>query len=261
MKKPKVIVLRTAGTNCDAETAYAFELAGARSELVHINRLKEKKSLDKYQILAIPGGFTYGDDIASGKILANELKYTLIDKVRKFISDGKLVIGICNGFQVLVKSGLLPDISKKSDNAEATLSLNDSARFEDRWCYLKTVKSKCVFTKNMPQKIYLPVAHAEGKFIPENKSILDKLRKNKQIIFRYINNRGKRDSYPWNPNGSIKDIAAICDTTGRILGMMPHPERHCQLTQHPRWTEKRLKKPDGLAIFKNAVLYCKKSAI
>lgn len=248
MKKPKVLVLRAAGTNCDTETAYAFELAGAKAELVHINRLKEnEKKLKNYSILAIPGGFTYGDDIASGKILANELKYALIDEVKKFIVDGKLIIGICNGFQVLVKAGLLPDFSKDASNIDVTLSLNDSAKFEDRWCYLKRAKTECVFTKNMPEMIYLPIAHAEGKFIPKNKKILNQLKKNAQIVFRYIN----------NPNGSVDDIAGVCDTTGRILGMMPHPERHIQLTQHPRWTEKRFSDADGLAIFKNAVKYCK----
>jgi len=259
MKKPKAIVLRTAGTNCDVETAYAFQLAGAETDLVHINRLKEKeKSLQNYQILAIPGGFTYGDDIASGKILANELICTLLEEIKNFVSDGKLIIGICNGFQVLVKAGLLPDFSRDTSSIDATLSLNDSGKFEDRWCYLEKSKSVCVFTKNLPENIYLPIAHAEGKFIPKNKKILSKLKDNKQIVFRYVNNKGKSSNYPWNPNGSIDNIAGICDKTGRILGMMPHPERHIQLTQHPRWTERKFKEADGVAIFKNAVLYCKK---
>jgi len=259
MAKPKVIVLRAAGTNCDMETAHAFKLAGGEAGLVHINALKEKKSiLSDYHILAIPGGFTYGDDIASGKILANELKYTLIEKIREFVSVGKLVIGICNGFQVLVKSGLLPDFSGEAHDIDATLSLNDSAKFEDRWCYLKPAKTNCIFTKGIKDLIYLPIAHAEGKFIPKDKKVLDKLKKNKQIVFRYTSDTGKSSGYPANPNGSVDDIAGICDTTGRILGMMPHPERHIHLTQHPRWTEKNIKGADGLAIFKNAVSYCKK---
>ena len=259
MKKVKAIVLRAAGTNCDIETAYAFRLAGAEAELVHINRLKEKeKKLSDYHILAIPGGFTYGDDIASGKILANELKYALMDEIRNFISSGRLIIGICNGFQVLVKAGLLPDFSKDAANIDVTLSINDSAKFEDRWCYLKRAKSRCVFAKDMPETIYLPVAHGEGKFIPKNKAVLERLKQNGQVVFRYVNDKGKSAGYPWNPNGSIDNIAGICDATGRILGIMPHPERHIELTQHPRWTEGGPKHPHGLSIFKNAVTYCEK---
>ena len=259
MAKPKVIILRAAGTNCDMETAYAFKLAGGNADLVHINTLKEKKSiLSNYEILALPGGFTYGDDIASGKILANELKYTLIEKIREFVAAGKLVIGICNGFQVLVKAGLLPDFSGEAHDIDATLSLNDSAKFEDRWCYLKPAKTSCVFTRGIKDIIYLPVAHAEGKFIPGNKSILNELKKTKQIVFRYTNEKGKSSGYPANPNGSVDSVAGICDRTDRVLGMMPHPERHMLLTQHPRWTEKNIKGADGLAIFKNAISYCKK---
>ncbi|MDP3790315.1 MAG: phosphoribosylformylglycinamidine synthase subunit PurQ, partial [Candidatus Omnitrophota bacterium] len=141
MKNVRVIVLRTAGTNCDRETAFAFELAGAMPEPVHINELvRRERRLSDYQILAIPGGFTYGDDIASGKILANELKFKIIEDIKKFIADGKLIIGICNGFQILVKAGFLPNLSDDFKTIEATLTLNDSAKFEDRWVYLKRVK-------------------------------------------------------------------------------------------------------------------------
>lgn len=258
--KPRALVLRTAGTNCDTESAFAFKAVGADPELVHINKLKSKeKKLCDYHILVIPGGFTYGDDIASGKILANELKYKLFEDVRKFLESGKLIIGICNGFQVLVKSGLLPDIGSRQ-KIEATLNLNDSARFEDRWVYLKTEKEKnkkCVWTKYVKDIIYLPIAHAEGKFILQDELVLNSLKNNGQIVFRYVDEFGKPGEYPCNPNGSIDNIAGICDPTGRILGMMPHPERFIQRTQHPRWTREHIKDGDGLAIFRSGVEYIK----
>ena len=247
MKKPKIIVLRTAGTNCDNETASAFKIAGGEPELVHINELaRDEKFLKNYQILAIPGGFTYGDYIASGKILANEIKYKLSEDLKNFINSVKLIIGICNGFQVLVKAGILPGINS-GGAMEATLSFNDSGSFIDKWVYLKA-ESRCVWTKDIEETIYLPIAHGEGKFIPRDNDVLNQLRKNNQIVFKYND----------NPNGSIDDIAGICDTTGRILGMMPHPERHVLGTQHPRWTREGLKEfGDGFAIFKNGVNYVK----
>lgn len=256
MKKPRVIILRTAGTNCDNETASAFEMAGAEPELVHINELtRDEKFLKDYQILAIPGGFTYGDDIASGKILANEIKYKLNKDIKDFINTGKLIIGICNGFQALVKAGILPGIN--SGAIEATLSFNDSGSFIDKWVYLKAPKAKlaeehkCVWTRGLKETIYLPIAHGEGKFIPKDNFILNQLRKTSQIVFKYAD----------NPNGSVDDIAGICDTTGRILGMMPHPERHLIGTQHPRWTREGLKEfGDGFAIFKNGVDYIKEKS-
>lgn len=246
MKKSRVIVLRTAGTNCDNETAAAFKIAGSVSELVHINELaRGEKFLKNFQILAIPGGFTYGDDIASGKILANEIKYKLNEDLKNFINSGKLVIGICNGFQVLVKAGILPGINKGA--IESTLSFNDSGSFIDKWVELEP-GGKCVWTKGLKETIYLPIAHGEGKFIPKNSDILNQLRKNEQIVFKYAD----------NPNGSIDNIAGICDTTGRVLGLMPHPERHILGTQHPRWTREGLKeRGDGFAIFKNGVDYVK----
>ena len=245
MKKIRTLILRTAGTNCDQETAYAFKQAGSEVESVHINRfIKKRTSLKKYHILAIPGGFTYGDDVASGKILANEIKFNLKQQLTKFISDGKLIIGICNGFQVLVKMGLLPGFTKLKDHKiEATLSLNDSGMFNDKWVHLKgqetameidqkgKEQSKCVWTKNLPEVIYLPIAHAEGKFIPKNKVVLDRLRKNGQVVFRYTDPGGKKSGYPYNPNGSVDDIAGICDPTGRIFGLMPHPERNISYLQ------------------------------
>jgi phosphoribosylformylglycinamidine synthase len=252
VKKPKVIVLRTAGTNCDRETAFAFELAGGIVDLVHINELsRREKFLRDYHILAIPGGFTYGDDVASGKILANEMRYRLSEELKNFIESGKLIIGICNGFQVLVKAGILPGLH--GNGMEATLSFNDSGMFIDKWTLLRVTSyelrvTKCVWTKNIPDTIYLPIAHGEGKFIPRDKGVLAQLRKSRQIVFRYVE----------NPNGSIDDIAGICDPNGTVLGMMPHPERHVLGTHHPKWTRLGLKRfGDGLAIFKNGVNYVK----
>ncbi|MGD2278868.1 MAG: phosphoribosylformylglycinamidine synthase I [Candidatus Omnitrophota bacterium] len=263
MKKVKTLILRTAGTNCDMETVHAFREAGSEVDLLHINALmKNKKKLSGYQILAIPGGFTYGDDIASGKILANELKHALKRELSGFVRAGKLVIGICNGFQVLVKMGILPDIKgEKSFKVDSTLSLNDSGKFEDRWVYLKkNAADKCIWTKDLPGIIYLPVAHAEGKFIPKDSSVLKKLKSNGQVVFRYTSEDGGKASYPENPNGSVDAIAGICDPTGRILGLMPHPERHVTYLQHPNW--RRFEKKDkslgiGLQIFKNGVNFAR----
>lgn len=265
MAKVKVIVLRAAGTNCDMETAFAFESAGAKTELVHINRLiSGERKLENHQILAIPGGFTYGDDIASGKILANEIKYKLKGALKRFIRSGKIIIGICNGFQVLVKAGLLPNLDGSFESIEATLSLNDSAKFEDRWVYLKNRSSgerrqeRCIWTKGIEDIIYLPVAHGEGKFIPKNDVVLKKLKEDGQIVFTYCDEKGDRGGYPCNPNGSIDNIAGICDKTGRVFGLMPHPERHICHSQHPYWT--RLPKKtegDGLKIFRNGVEFMK----
>lgn len=264
MAKPKVCVLRAAGTNCDKETAFAFQKAGADADLIHINRfISGDKNLAEFQILAIPGGFTYGDDIAAGKILANELRSKLAEDVRKFISDGKLIIGICNGFQILVKAGLLP--GNDDFKQEASLIINDSGKFEDRWVYLRLQVTghrpqvKCVWTKNLPEIIYLPVAHGEGKFVAKDKAGIERLNKNKQIVFQYCDENGRLADYPYNPNGSVEHIAGICDETGRIFGLMPHPERHIKFEQHPRWTEEKHKtEGDGLQIFKNGVEYARK---
>jgi len=254
----RVLVLRAAGSNCDHEAQFAFQEAGARAELVHINRLVEGTAeLNHFQILVIPGGFTYGDDIAAGKILANELKYKLADQLLTFHAAGKLILGICNGFQVLVKAGLLPLIDLKAEQT-VTLSNNDSGKFEDRWVYLKIGDTACVFTRNMKPIVYFPVAHAEGKFMVREPSVLDALQANRQIVFQYVNADGSYAPYPANPPGSIKDIAGICDPPGRVMGLMPHPERHCHPAQHPRWTREGLQpEGDGAAIFRNAVDYFK----
>lgn len=256
----KVAVLFAAGTNCDEETIHAFKLAGAKAERVRLILLKKKKHLLKdCQILVIPGGFTYGDYISAGKILANELQFLLQDSVSEFIEQGKLILGICNGFQVLVKSGILPGFSKYFTKQTVTLDVNDSNRFECRWIYLKAnPKSPCVFTKGL-NILPLPVAHAEGKFVVDSKRTLGRLKKQNQIVFTYVNENGKQGGYLNNPNGSIEDIAGICDTTGRIFGLMPHPERFSLIHQHPNWQREEIKEAIGLKIFKNAVGYAKEN--
>lgn len=262
---PKVLILRTAGTNCDMETDVAFQLAGAETDLIHIqNLISGNADLSDYQILAIPGGFSYGDDIAAGILLAVEMKHKLRDVLNQFVANNKLIIGICNGFQVLVRTGLLPGIDNIREKSEltqsATLAMNTSAKFECRWVELATQQSPCVFTTGIKPKLYLPVAHAEGRFTaPDN--VLTELESNNQVVFRYSN--GKQTSpneteYPYNPNGSDANIAGICDKTGRIFGLMPHPERFLTKFNHPRWTREDLpEEGDGLAIFKNAVDYIK----
>lgn len=259
MKKPKVCILRSAGTNCDKETAFAFQKAGAEVELVHINKLISAKcNLDNFQILALPGGFSYGDDLGAGRILANELRFKLIAGLKEFIKQGKLIIGICNGFQILVKSGLLP--GNADFKQEASLIINDSGKFEDRWVYLKSSQKKCVWTKDLPEVIYLPVAHGEGKFVVQDKAILERLNAKEQIVFRYCNKAGQDCRYPENPNGSIEDVAGISDETGRILGLMPHPERHIDSLQHPHLTDSPAKNSgEGLLIFKNGVEFAVKN--
>ncbi|KPK69374.1 phosphoribosylformylglycinamidine synthase [candidate division TA06 bacterium SM23_40] len=261
MNSVRVLILRTAGTNCDLETAHAFERAGAEVGLVHINRLKlHEVELAPYHIFAIPGGFTYGDDIAAGKILANELRRFIFDEISQFIAQGRLVLGICNGFQVLVKAGLLPDPANADGPQQVTLTYNDSGRFEDRWVWLRVVNGdRCVFTRGIGHLLHMPVAHAEGKFIAKESTVLQRLQTAGSITFEYVHPEGRPADYPWNPNGSIGGIAGICDASGRILGLMPHPERHVDPTQHPRWTREGLKhEGDGLVIFRNAVEFARK---
>jgi len=259
--KPKALILTGYGINCDIETAHAFKLAGADAERVHLNDLKNgTRRLSDYHILAFPGGFSFGDDIASGKVLANMIKYNLGEQIREFIDAGKLIIGICNGFQAMVKMGLLPAFNGDYSAQEVTLTFNDSGRFEDRWVFLNANKrSNCVFTKGI-ETIYLPVRHGEGKFVAKNPQVLARLKKENQIVFQYTDNEGKPDGYPYNPNGSVDNIAAICDETGRVFGMMPHPEAFQHRTNHPRWTREELPEEGaGIAIFRNAVEYVKQN--
>jgi phosphoribosylformylglycinamidine synthase I len=252
---PKVMIIRAAGTNCDIETQHAFELAGASAERIYIDEVKQRNLLD-YQIIALPGGFTYGDDIAAGKILANEIKYKLCDQFMQFIEKENLIIGICNGFQVLVKCGILPGITGHFEEQTVSLVANDSERFEDRWTYLKVKPTCSVFTNGMKEIITLPVAHAEGKFVARDKEILQKIEE--LVVFQYVDEHGEEAPYPLNPNGSTLGIAGITDKTGRILGLMPHPERFVSCIQHPNHCRgKKQEYGDGFRIFKNAVNYFK----
>jgi phosphoribosylformylglycinamidine synthase I len=258
---PKVLVLTGYGINCDMETQHVFKLAGAEAERIHLNDLiKGTSTLSDFHILALPGGFSFGDDIASGKVLANMIKYNLGDQIQKFIDEDKLIIGICNGFQAMVKMGLLPGFDRDYNSQEVTLTFNDSGRFEDRWVHLKSNQiSKCVFTKGI-DSIYLPVRHGEGKFVARNPQVLARLKKNKQVVFQYVNRERKPAGYPHNPNGSVDHIAGICDETGRVFGMMPHPEAFQHRTNHPTWTREELPEEGaGVAIFRNAVEYVREN--
>ncbi len=259
MAIPRVLILRAPGTNCDRETAYAFELAGARSERVHINRLLENPAeLSRFQILCIPGGFSYGDDVAAGRILANQIRHHLRDAVAQFQATEKLVLGICNGFQVLMKAGVFFQAKDGADEP-ATLTWNESGRYEDRWVNLATGGNGCVMLKGVKQ-LYLPIAHAEGKFVARDANVLSTLEQAGQLALRYCDTNGEASerplSFPANPNGSMANVAGLCDATGRVLGMMPHPERHLRRTHHPRWTRGEGREPgDGLVVFQNAVHY------
>lgn len=256
MSNPNVLILRAPGTNCDQETGFAFELAGGRVSFVHINQLlRHPGILNEMQIMCLPGGFSYGDDIAAGRILGSQLQHHLADAIHEFREAGKLILGICNGFQILIKSGFL--LPPDDGELPATLTWNDSGRFIDTWVNLKVDSSKCVFLKDLDQ-LYLPIAHAEGKFVPRNPLILDTLQQNGQLSLKYCRPGGLNGQvpYPHNPNGSVGHVAGICDSTGRIFGLMPHPERHIDPTQHPRWTREGLAEVGaGLAIFQNAIRF------
>ena len=250
MAQPRILILRAPGTNCDGETAHAFELAGGRTDRLHVNRLLERpETLMDYQILCLPGGFSYGDDIASGRILASRLRRHLAEPMRRFREAGRLILGICNGFQILIQSGLLLD-DDPALGPPATLAWNASGRFEDRWVRLNVGGSRCVFLAGI-ETMYLPVAHGEGRFVVRELRLLDQLAQCGQLALRYA-----AAAYPDNPNGSMADVAGICDASGRVFGLMPHPERYVDPTQHPRWTRGEGSTPgDGLAVFANAVAY------
>lgn len=259
MAQPRVLILRAPGTNCDKETAFAFERSGAVTELIHVNRVLESPGLlDQFQVLCLPGGFSYGDDVAAGRILATQIQHHLADAMQQFKAAGKLILGICNGFQVLIKSGVI--LEADGQGLPATLTWNDSGRFEDRWVRLGVAGSKCVFLAGI-ESMYLPVAHAEGKFMTRGQDVLAGLDAAGQLVLRYrpleaAQAQNGQVPYPDNPNGSMASTAGICDATGRVFGLMPHPERHIDPTQHPRWTRGEAGPVgDGLQVFRNAVEY------
>lgn len=258
MSQPNVLILRAPGTNCDKETAFAFELAGAKAEILHINRALENPSLfGRFQILCIPGGFSYGDDVGAGRIFGGQMQHHLADELDRFKAGGKLILGICNGFQVLMKTRVLLDVDPHQ-GAAATLAFNDSGKYEDRWVRLGVEGSKSVFLQGI-EAMYLPVAHAEGKFVARDVATFAALESAGQLALRYRPLAGGSAAavpYPDNPNGAMGNVAGVCDDTGRVLGLMPHPERHIDPTQHPRWTRGEAgQQGDGLRIFENAVRY------
>lgn len=254
MANARVLILRAPGANCDLETQFAFEQAGAVADRVHINRLREQPNLlHRYQVLVVPGGFTYGDDVAAGKILANQLAVFLGDALRKFRAADKLILGICNGFQALLKAGLL--VPPDEDGPVATLAHNTSGRLEDRWVHLQAVPDRCPFLKGY-DRLFLPIAHGEGRFLCRENWILKGLDQTRQVVLRYVDAEGRAGPFPINPNGSEADVAGLCDASGRVLGLMPHPERHVLPTQHPHWTKYGLaREGDGLRLFRNTVQY------
>lgn len=272
MATPRVCVLRAPGTNCDPETAHAFELCGAAAERVHLLRVLENPGLlSDFQILCIPGGFSYGDDIGAGVIFSSHLRGQLADAIRDFLTADKLCLGICNGFQVLLKSGILPGgatgLTDSSDSERnATLTWNDNGRYTSLWVRLATVNRQNVFLRDI-EDFEVPVAHAEGRLVVRDPEILDRWRANGQVAVCYRPLEGDVSShpeqwmtekvgYPDNPNGSFANIAGLSDPAGRVLGLMPHPERFIHATQHPEWTRRGLRgEGAGLKLFRNAVEY------
>ena len=265
-KKVRSIVLTGNGTNCEMEMAHACRIAGSDEvDIVHISELLYgEKGLDDYDFLNLPGGFLDGDDLGSAKAGANRMinarvsaKGTrLYEQITTFINDGKLILGVCNGFQLMVKLGLLPALEGDYATQTVTLTFNDSGRFEDRWIYLKTnTDSPCIFTKGIAG-MYLPIRHGEGKIVTRDDGVLTELQDRNQIVLQYSDREYHHPvaDYPRNPNGSVEAIAGICDQTGRLFGLMPHPEAYLHYTNHPRWTREQLP-PDGmgLSIFRNAV--------
>jgi phosphoribosylformylglycinamidine synthase len=249
----KALVLSGYGINCEYESKHCIEKVGGAADIVHINKLIEQpKLMEDYNMLFVPGGFSFGDDLGSGKVFSNKLKFRLSDNLLDFVKSEKLVLGICNGFQVLVKMGLLP---QPDMDQRVTITANDSGHFEDRWIALKAnEKSPCIFTKGI-KLILLPVRHGEGKFIAKDKETLDQLVNNNQIVFQYVDDKGKLADYPYNPNGSQLNIAGICDKSGRIFGMMPHPEAFNIVQNCPYWTTGLIKEAQGMKLFENAKKY------
>jgi phosphoribosylformylglycinamidine synthase len=252
--KPKALLLHATGTNRDHEAAQAVELAGGEAEIVHLNQLRRgEKRWNDYQMLILPGGFSYADALGAGKLLALDLTAYFADEVQDFVESGKPVIGICNGFQALVKAGILPggDLSSL-----ATLTFNDSGHFECRWTLLKPISNSCLWTRHLEEFIYCPIAHGEGKFLTSQAEVLPALAANDQIALVYVKPDGAlaASQYPENPNGSAGDIAGICNPRGNVLGLMPHPEDHIFDFQHPRWCRGE-NGQFGLPLFANGVSY------
>lgn len=259
--KPNALVLLATGTNRDQDVAEALRLAGALPEIVPLNELRtnSKRILD-YQMLVVPGGFSYADALGAGKLLALDLQAYFADEVNAFVASGKPVIGICNGFQALVKAGILPGGDSQQAMPRATLTFNQRRQFECRWVYLAPVSKRCIWTRNLSQLVYCPVAHGEGNFVTADVQGIEHLKHHDQLALVYADSNGQpaQGVYPLNPNGSQHDIAGVSNPQGNVLGLMPHPENHIYPYQHPRWTRGE-QHGSGLALFANGVQYAKEA--
>ena len=268
MNQVKALIFTGYGLNCDYETHYALTRAGANADCIHINEVISKQTvqLDDYHILVFGGGFSWGDDHGAGVVMAAKIKRRLGEEIARFVDAGRLILGICNGFQCLVNLGLLPALDERHDERRVALTYNDSGNFVDTWVTLKVNITPCVFMKNI-SSIDLPVRHGEGKFFAAEKD-LNALFQNNQVVLQYAAPDGSEAAgrFPWNPNGSLRDIAGICDPTGRIFGLMPHPEAFNHVTNHPSWTtvkeqlhrqknSVRSEEGEGIQVFRNAVQY------
>jgi len=266
LNEARVCILRVGGTNCDFETRIAFECSGMNAEVMHFNELVKKNYLLNYNVLVVPGGFSHGDYVRAGAIWAKQLMAKLGKDIRRFVEEEHLILGICNGFQVLVEAGLLPQFKGISPFPKAALATNVPSGYNCRWTHIKCESSDCAFTKLVPKTVIrIPVAHSEGRFIflkDEETKCLERLLNNNQLIFRYSDSSGTyaNGEYPLNPNGSFYDIAGICNPAGTILGLMPHPERAYFGWQLPDWTrdEKMPMFGDGKLIFDSVAEYLRK---
>lgn len=255
MAKVHALVLRAAGTNCDHETAFAFQSCGAAATVLPLQPfLDNPDQLGAYQILALPGGFSYGDDILAGRVCALELVHRAGEQIQDLVARGGVVLGICNGFQVLVQMGLLPGLEAPMGQLEVSLASNEVGVYQDRWVRLRAEASNCAFFED-GDELYLPMAHAEGRLVPRDAQVRKALQTEGRVAFRYVGAGGDRaPGFPDNPNGSIDHIAGLTDHSGRILGLMPHPERHMFPFQHPCWTREGLRdEADGLRVFRRAI--------
>jgi phosphoribosylformylglycinamidine synthase len=275
MNITRAIVITGNGTNCEMEAAHACRLGGFDEAVIaHIAEiLSGEVRLDDFHFLNLTGGFLDGDDLGSAKAQANRLKHAavsgngerLAEQFIRFIADGKLILGVCNGFQLMVKMGMLPGFDGDYLTQQTTLTHNDCGRFQDRWVYLKTDPlSPSVFTKGIERGIYLPVRHGEGKFLCDTAATLERIEAGHLAVLKYsdADYREATMEFPANPNSSVNAIAGLCDPTGRLMGLMPHPEAFVHYTQHPRWTREQLpEEGDGLILFRNAAEYVRKNLV